>query len=117
MKRHRRAGRDRAASRPEWRPAIHPEFPAVLLFRSGPRAALDQKAASRSWLPFVESLLSLRTGDTQLSEAVQRRGHSEEALQHGAEQESSAAGELVLIDVHFDAQAACETHALLRDEA
>src|SRR3954452_24206986 len=113
MKRHRRAGRDRAASRPEWRPAIHPEFPAVLLFRSGPKAALDQKAASRSWLPFVEFLLSLRTGDTQLRKAVQRRGQPEKALQHGAEQESSAAGELVLVDFHVDAQAAREADALL----
>ena len=65
----------------------------------------------------MEFLLSLRSRNAQLGKAVQRCAHSKEPLQHAGKQKRAAPGELVLVDLHFNSNAAREAHSLFRDQA
>src|ERR1700677_5241621 len=87
--------------RPTARPATNPS---------------DDGFPSRSRLPFVEFLLSLRSGDAQLRKAVQRSAHAEKPLKDAGEQKCAAACELVLVDLHVDPNSACKAYALLGDQ-
>src|SRR5690606_17975894 len=82
--------------------------------RLGPDRSDQGLIASTCW-PLDDSLFSLLGAKGQLREAVHRAVLAEEVVQHHAEQEHAAAGELVLVEGEGNAHAPHEVRPRMAD--